>query len=128
VPDTVCFNQFCVGAGALRISLAFEADTDLDLHVITPLAQHIFYGQRLADGGELDVDQCVTSCGVGAHAENVVFADSAPTGTYQVYVVNYAGRSAASYTIQVAGLVSTNFSGTLPATAGAESEVFQFTR
>jgi hypothetical protein len=60
--------------------------------------------------------------------ENVAFADSAPTGTYQVYVINYAGRSAASYTIQVAGLVSTNFSGTLPATPGATSEVFQFTR
>jgi len=127
IPGSICFNEFCVGEGVLRVSLAFTADSDFDLHVLTPDATEIYFGNPVAGGGELDVDQCVGTCGTGAHAENVVF-DTAASGAYEVWVVNYDGRSAGTFNIEVAGAVNRAFSGSLTATADEESERFTFTR
>jgi hypothetical protein len=127
VPGSVCFNRFCVGAGTLRVSLAFTVDSDFDLHVITQNGSEIYFGSRTADGGELDVDQCIAPCGTDAHAENVVFDESALVGQYEVWVENYDGRAAGDFSIQVAGDVAQTFTGTLPATSGEESEHFNFT-
>ena len=126
VPGSVCFNEFCVGNGVLRISLAFDVDTDLDLYVDTPLGSTIYYGNREANGGVLDVDQCISSCGSGSHVENVVFDGNAPGGTYTVRVQNFDGRAAGAFTVEVAGAVNRTFSGSLPATPDAESEDFTF--
>jgi hypothetical protein len=127
IPGSVCFNEFCVGEGVLRVSLAFTADSDFDLHVLTPDNTEIFFGNPVDGGGELDVDQCVGTCGTGAHAENVVFTTAA-SGAYEVWVVNFDGRSAGSFNIEVAGVVNRTFSGSLTATGGEESERFTFTR
>lgn len=126
VPGSICFNEFCVGAGMLRISLGFEVDSDYDLHVETPLGSEIYYANRSADGGTLDVDQCVSSCGTSSHVENVVFEDDAPAGSYRVWVRNFNGRGGGDFTIEVAGAVNQTFNGSLPATAGADSENFEF--
>jgi len=127
VPGSVCFNQYCVGQGALRISLGFSVDSDFDLHVLTPLGSEIYYANRIADGGELDVDQCVSSCGSLSHAENVTF-DTAPSGTYEIWVLNYDGRGSGPFNIEVAGATSRTFMSSLPATSHAESQHFTFTR
>jgi hypothetical protein len=127
VPGSVCFNKYCVGAGTLRVSLAFEVDSDFDLHVMTPSGAEIYFVNRTADAGTLDVDQCITSCGTEPHAENVVFDGSVLPGAYEVWVVNYDGRNAGDFRIQVAGDVTQSFQGTLAATSGTESEHFTFT-
>ena len=57
--------------GAITISLMWDngggcltcQGTDLDLHVVSPSGQKIYYGHRKADGGELDVD--MQECGPG---------------------------------------------------------------
>jgi uncharacterized protein YfaP (DUF2135 family) len=70
----------------LRILLSWDTDnTDLDLHVVTPDGEHVFYGNRVLDnGGALDVD---VTTGYGPE----IFASAAPQpGTYLVYV-NYYG-------------------------------------
>lgn len=121
VADATCYQGYCVGEGPLRVSLHFTADTDLDLHVLTPSGQEIYYGRRSAGGGVLDVDQCIGSCTAGeSHVENVVFT-SPVSGVYQVQVVNYDGRSAATSTVDVStnGMPYLVFSDSLPATAGA---------
>jgi hypothetical protein len=128
IPGSVCFNKYCVGQGTLRVSLGFTVDSDFDLHVLTPLGSEIYYSNSSADGGTLDVDQCVSSCLEGPHAENIVFDGTLPTGAYEVWVVNFDGRAAGDFTIEVAGDVSESFSGSLPATAGAESMHFTFSR
>lgn len=127
IPGSVCFNEYCVGAGSLRVSLAFEVDSDFDLHVQTPSGDEIFFLNRTADGGELDVDQCIQPCGTEAHAENVVFDGSVLPGRYEVWVVNFDGRAAGDFTIQVAGDVTETFTGSLPATSSAESTRYTFT-
>jgi hypothetical protein len=121
----ICFNAFCVGEGTLRISLAFDVDSDFDLHVQTPLGGEISH-EGDADGGLLDVDQCVDPCGVGTHVENVVFFAAPPAGTYTVWVENYEPRASGPFTIEVAGAASHAFSGSLPAIQDAASEPFTF--
>ena len=70
----------------LRVVLSWDADgTDLDLHVISPDGQHVFYGARNAsNGGSLDVD--VTT----GYGPEIYANPSPPSGVYQVFV-NYYG-------------------------------------
>lgn len=125
--NSVCFNQICVGQGLLRVSLSWSAVTDLDLHVRTPDGTEIFYGNKIAGGGELDVDQCASGCDPGMHVENVTFAQLPLVGTYEVFIVNYSGAAAASYAIEVAGAATRAWSGDLPAQGGLSSQTYSFT-
>jgi uncharacterized protein YfaP (DUF2135 family) len=70
----------------LRVVLSWDADaTDVDLHVVSPLGEHAFYGDRVMEsGGAIDVD---VTTGYGPE----IFAHpSPPHGIYHVYV-NYYG-------------------------------------
>ena len=70
----------------LRVVLSWDSDgTDLDLHVVSPDGQHVFYGNRaVANGGALDVD---VTTGFGPE----IYANpTPPKGVYHVYV-NYYG-------------------------------------
>ena len=72
----------------LRVLLSWDSDnTDLDLHLITPSGEHLFYGNRvLENGGALDVD---VTTGYGPE----IFSSPAPEpGSYLVYI-NYYGSS-----------------------------------
>jgi len=127
VPNSVCFNKYCVGEGTFRVSLGFDVDSDFDLHVETPDGSEIYFGNRIDAHGTLDVDQCVSSCEEEPHAENIVFDNLAAHGTYTVWVRNYDGRNAGAFEIQVRGDgLSEDFSGDLPA-AAEDSDEFTFT-
>lgn len=70
----------------LRVVLSWDSDgTDLDLHVVSPDGEHVFYGNRVANnGGALDID---VTTGFGPE----IYAGVAPpNGVYHVYV-NYYG-------------------------------------
>ncbi len=76
-------------APGIRIILTWNTDhTDLDLHVITPQGEHVWYGQRVASTGDaLDID--VTD-GYGPE----IFSSLTPVaGTYLVYANYYGGQS-----------------------------------
>jgi Ca-activated chloride channel family protein len=77
--------------GNLRMSLVWDNRNDLDLHVITPAGEEIFYGHKKSlDGGELDVDMNVHGES-SKPVENIYWPeDVAPEGDYRVYVHNYA--------------------------------------
>ncbi len=89
--NKTCIGGACLGEGSLRITLRWNGNTDLDLHVITPLGNEIYFGNREADSGTLDVDQCVSSCEEGV--ENVFFVNP-PPGQYEFWAVNYNGEKA----------------------------------
>lgn len=129
VVDAVCFEQTCVGDGLLRVSLAWDKRTDLDLHVLTPSGEEIFFSDPWHETGELDVDDCVGACRTwsGPHVENVFFNDLAESGEYQVWVVNYDGRRKSDYRIEVVGPdLRDSFWGTLAGPGGNRTETFRF--
>lgn len=70
----------------LRVVLSWDTDmTDLDLHVVSPDGNHVFYANRVAkNGGALDVD--VT----GGFGPEIYAIPSPPRGNWQIYV-NYFG-------------------------------------
>ncbi len=73
----------------LRVVLSWDSNgTDLDLHVVSPDGEHVFYGNRVAaNGGALDVD---VTTGYGPE----IYANVAPpSGVYHVFV-NYYGSGA----------------------------------
>ncbi len=92
----------------LRVVLSWDSDgTDLDLHVVSPDGEHVWYGNRVAaNGGALDVD---VTTGYGPE----IYANTAPpTGTYHVYV-NYYGSGTSGKDLTVARVAIISQEGTL---------------
>lgn len=107
--------------GNPRFNLQFTnpSNVDLDLYVKTPSGQIIYYGNRNANSGTLDVDCLCTSCPSGPN-ENIYWQNgTAPSGQYE-YWVKYYGNcgtsgSSSTYTLRVIrnGSVLTTKTGTL---------------
>ena len=76
----------------IRASLVWNNNNDLDLHIMTPAGEHIFYAARRARcGGELDVDRNAHAPYTNKPVENIRWAKgTAPPGKYRVFVQNYA--------------------------------------
>ena len=119
-----CYEGICVGAGELRFSMSWMDDTDIDLHVITPAGNEIYYADESYDGGTLDVDDCVSGiCAVqdGAHVENVVFEGTPMRGTYEFWAHNYDGEMRAMVKIEAyMGESPTTYEEMLPIAGAAE--------
>ena len=81
------------GSGLLQISLSFDNEKDVDLHVVEPSGDHIFYGaRRSANGGYLDIDSNAGCSIDGINNENVYYEEGATVeaGTYKVYALMYS--------------------------------------
>lgn len=78
-----------VGTGMLQVNLSFNNDKDVDLHLIEPNGDHIYYGNDVsANGGYLDLDSN-PGCSIdGVNNENIFYPEGATLeiGTYYVYV------------------------------------------
>jgi len=81
-----------LGRGDVKITLRWYTRDDLDLHVIDPDGNELFYSNAHADnGGKLDVDSNA-ACGntTSSPVENIFWpSGDAPSGEYQVSVVYY---------------------------------------
>jgi Ca-activated chloride channel family protein len=77
-------------SGDIRVSLSWKNRNDLDLYVITPDGERIYYGNTHdSTGGELDVDMNVSGESTEP-IENIFWQESAATvGTYRVIVQNF---------------------------------------
>ena len=123
VPDPQ--PQLAGTPGNPRFNLQFtnSANVDLDLYVKTPSGTTIYYGNKTAQGGRLDVDCLCSTCPNGPN-ENIYWVPgTAPTGTYQFWV-QYYGRCGTStaptsdFTLRVVNnsTVVATYTGTLSQT------------
>ncbi len=112
-----CVTQ-AVATGDLQFNLTWNTANDVDLHVIEPGGNEIDWTNTVSvSGGELDVDDVD-----GYGPENIFWAATVPAGTYSVFVENFDGSAAPGYTLTVTKQgVSTPYTGSLAATAGAQS-------
>jgi hypothetical protein len=101
VTDTERSQQQGGHAGRLQIILAWDDRNDLDLHVLCPGGEHLFFRHPEACGGRLDVDanadqQPITETPV----ENMVWVDPSP-GTYKVFVDPFKMRDRPQSTFRI---------------------------
>lgn len=94
-----------VGTGDIQVSISWDVLSDLDLHVIDPSGQHIYFAnQSSSTGGNLDLDSN-PGCQIdGINNENITWPTGrAPRGAYKVYVNLFAscGRSLTTYSVTV---------------------------
>lgn len=88
-----CNEDPVVGEGRVQATLRWQNADDMDLHVIDPAGEEIYYGNTTSEsGGWLDVD-VIPDCTPGQalrNVENVFWDDTrAPSGTYSVRVNEY---------------------------------------
>jgi hypothetical protein len=106
-----------VGTGDVQVSVSWDTDSDVDLHVLDPTGEEVYYGTpEVTSGGQLDLDSNADCAIDGVNNENVTWQD-APPGTYEVRVDLYRGCDATPtnyvVTIQVVGQPTKTYTGTL---------------
>ena len=87
-----------VGTGQLQVSLSFTNAKDVDLHLIEPNGEHIYYGNRTSNnGGHLDLDSNAGCSIDNINNENITYGTDeygneayVEPGTYKVYVDMYS--------------------------------------
>lgn len=79
------------GTGDVKVTLSFGRLHDLDLHVIEPNGDEIYYQHPVTDsGGRLDLDSGLHCQPSAANGENIFWPPgAAPVGEYRVSVQNY---------------------------------------
>lgn len=134
--DEVDTTVMAVGTGDVQVTISWDVDSDVDLHVVDPAGDEIYYAQTTApSGGVLDLDSN-PSCQLDhVRNENITWA-TAPSGTYTVLVDYFdsCGVDASQYVVTVArkGHDPQTFTGTLTGAgdsggAGSGTQVTTFT-
>lgn len=96
--------------GNIQVTAAWNSSSDIDLHVVDPMGEEIYYGHRNSgSGGVLDRD-ANAACSVSPPTvENVYWPSAPPSGQYRVRVVAYdmcgSGNTPVTLSIAVGGRV-----------------------
>jgi hypothetical protein len=106
-----------VGSGDVQVSLSWDGPSDVDLHVVGPDSNEIYFANRTtASGGTLDLDSNAGCSIDNVDNENVTWPSGrAPSGTYTVRVDYWSncGVNVSNYvvTVTVAGRTPQIFQG-----------------
>lgn len=100
-----CFRETCVREGPVRFSVAWFADTDVDLEVVTPSGETIGwrdFAQGDVDGFTYDFPQCTGQCfGQSPYVESI-FSESRPEpGTYTINVIHEEERASSDFALTI---------------------------
>jgi hypothetical protein len=107
-----------VGTGDVQVNVSWDVDSDVDLHVVDPSGEEVYYASRTsASGGQLDLDSNAGCSLDHKRAENITWpVGKAPSGMYRVLVDYWDACSQAQskyvVTINVKGHSPQTFSGT----------------
>ena len=99
------FDVLQVGTGDVQVTLSWDAESDVDLHVVDPNGDEVYFANRqVPSGGELDLDSNAGCSIDSVRNENITWpVGSAPQGTYTVRVDYWSACSVAAtnYTVLV---------------------------
>jgi hypothetical protein len=118
-PLTQNINLLRVGSGDVQVSVAWDAPTDVDLHVTDPSGEEVYFAHKTsASGGTLDLDSNAACTIDNVNNENIVWpVGSAPSGNYTVELVYWSActqpQSNYTVTVVIAGQQPQVVSGTL---------------
>lgn len=94
-----------VGTGDVQVSVTWNSNADVDLHVVEPSNEEIYYGHlSSASGGRLDLDSNAACSGDNIRNENITWpAATPPSGTYTVRVDLWdaCGATSTDYVVTV---------------------------
>lgn len=92
-----------VPSGALVISLTWDTNADLDLHVVDPSGVEIFARDITSSSGTLDFDSNAACVIDGVRREDVIWASSAPSGHYvaRVDAFSLCGEVDANWDVRI---------------------------
>ncbi len=110
---TIAVHKVEAGTGDLQVSLSWDQPNDLDLYLIEPDQEQIFYGNSSSsNGGELDVDSNAGCYIDNINNENITYSDddTIELGTYSVMVDLYSNCDVPTNTNFV---VTTYYKGSL---------------
>jgi len=123
--DTEAVNVVSVGTGEIQVSVSWNTESDVDLHLVQPNGEDIYYGNDVAaSGGTLDLDSNAGCSIDGKKNENITWpTGTPPRGMYTVRVDYWSscGVASTSYvvTVRVAGQVARTFTGTFTGSGDA---------
>ena len=129
------FDLVKVGSGDVQVTLSWNVDSDVDLHVVDPQGNEVYWGNKsVPSGGELDLDSNAGCRIDGVRNENVTWQGNAPNGTYKVRVDYWrsCGVEETDYTVRINnGSRTSTFTGTFTGdgdrgSAGSGVEVATF--
>ena len=116
-------------AGQVQVSVSWTGASDVDLHVVEPGGEEIYYGNEIsATGGTLDLDSNPACSIDNVNNENITWSTGAPHGTYTVRLDYYdacgVGQSDYVVTVQRQGAQAQVFEGTFtgPGDQGGEGD------
>ena len=99
------FDAIVVGTGDIQVTVTWDSNADVDLHVVDPAGSEVYWANRTSlTGGELDLDSNAACVGDNVRNENITWGvGEAPQGTYIVRVDYWSACSAPStdYTVLV---------------------------
>jgi len=105
MPAERSYDAIVVGSGDVQVTVAWDTDADVDLHVVDPGGSEIYWANRQSpSGGQLDLDSNAACALDNVRNENISWpAGTAPQGTYTVRVDYWSNCDAAEtdYTVVI---------------------------
>jgi hypothetical protein len=79
-------------SGKITVTLMWATDDDLDLAVVCPNGERVYYGEKKVGSATLDVDANAGAVTSSNPIENIFFTTLPASGDYQIIVTNYESR------------------------------------
>lgn len=118
-------HAITAAGGDIQVSVTWNTEADVDLHVVDPGGSEIYYGSRTsASGGELDIDANAACSTSNLRQENVGWkSGTAPSGTYHVRV-DYWSSCGATQTDYIVTVNLRPGTPTIPGLPGKGVQIF----
>ncbi len=116
--QVIATSVITVGTGQVQVSVSWNTPTDVDLHVVEPSGEEVFYGfPTSSTGGQLDLDSNAGCALDNVNNENITWNPTAPRGQYTVRVDYWSACELTTntnyvVTVQVQGQQTRTFTGT----------------